>query len=68
METIEGKVTMKIPAGTQSGELFRIKGKGVPQLGRSGRGDQLVKIIVDIPKNISRDQRRALEDLGKAGL
>jgi len=68
VQTIDGHVNMKVPAGTQSGELFRIKGKGIPQLGRSGRGDQLVKIIVDIPKNISRDQRRILEDLGKAGL
>jgi molecular chaperone DnaJ len=68
VQTIDGKVNMKIPAGTQSGEVFRIKGKGVPILGRNGRGDQLVKIIVDVPKSPSREQKRIIEDLGKTGL
>lgn len=66
--TIDETVKMKVPAGTQSGELFRIKGHGVSNLGRSNRGDHLVKIIVDVPKNISRDQRKIIESLGKAGL
>lgn len=67
--TIEGAVHMKIPAGTQSGEIFRIKGQGVPQLGRSGRrGDQLVTVVVDIPKNPSRQQKKIIEDLKKSGL
>ena len=68
VETIDGHVSMKVPSGTQSGEVFRIKGKGVPVLGRSGRGDHLVKIIVDVPKNISRAQRKIIEDLEKEGL
>lgn len=69
VETIGGKMQMKIPAGTQSGEIFRIKGEGIPQLGRAGsRGDQLVTIIVDVPKNPSREQRRIIEELGNAGL
>lgn len=68
VETIEGLVSMKIPAGTQSGELFRIKGKGVPHLGRSSRGDQLVKVIVQIPKGLSRDQKKAIEGLSQVGL
>jgi len=69
IETIDEVVKMKIPAGTQSGEMFRIKGKGVPSLNRSGnRGDHLVKIVVDVPKNLSRDQRKVVEDLQKAGL
>jgi len=68
VETIDETVKMKIPAGTQSGELFRIKGKGVPSLGRTNRGDHLVKIIVDVPKNVSREQRKIIEQLGKAGL
>ena len=63
------EVEMKIPTGTQSGEIFRIKGEGVPELGRSGsKGDQLVTIIVDIPKNPTREQRKIIEDLGNAGL
>lgn len=54
---------MKIPAGTQSGEIFKIKGEGVPSLDRRGRGDHLVKIIVDIPKRLSRKQKELIEKL-----
>jgi molecular chaperone DnaJ len=69
VQTIEKKMLMKIPSGTQSGEIFRIKGQGVPHLNRSGaRGDQLIKIVVDIPKNPNREQRRIIEELGKIGL
>jgi len=68
VETIDGNITMKVPAGTQSGEVFRIKGKGVPELRKSSRGDHLVKITVEIPKNLSRAQRKIVEELGKEGL
>ncbi|MEI7621232.1 MAG: molecular chaperone DnaJ [Candidatus Moraniibacteriota bacterium] len=69
VKTIDGKLSIKIPAGTQGGETFRIKEKGVPQLGRtSTRGSQLVKIVVDVPKNLNREQKKLLEDLKKAGL
>jgi molecular chaperone DnaJ len=68
IKTIDETVRMKIPAGTQSGELFRIKGKGVPSLGRANRGDHLVRIVVDVPKNTSRQQKKIIEDLQKAGL
>lgn len=63
VETIAGQTIMKIPSGTQSGEIFRIKGEGVPFLQKSGRGDHLVKIIVRIPKNITREQRDLVEKL-----
>ncbi|MFC1756319.1 molecular chaperone DnaJ [Patescibacteria group bacterium] len=63
IDTVEGDVKMKIPSGTQSGEIFRVKGKGVPHLGRNGKGDHWVKIIVDIPKKISREQKRIIEEL-----
>lgn len=63
VETIEGNVKMKVPSGTQSGELFRIRDKGVPILGRRGRGDHLVKIIVEIPKKLSREQKKIIEQL-----
>jgi molecular chaperone DnaJ len=66
--TIDGTVSMKIPAGTQSGEIFRIKSRGIPFLGSSSRGDQLVKVIVDVPKSLNREQKRIIEDLGKLGL
>lgn len=68
VETIDGKVNMKIPTGTQSGESFRIKEKGSTHLGRSGRGDHFVKIVVDVPRNISRAQRKLLEELKREGL
>ncbi len=69
VRTINENISIKIPAGTQGGETFRIKEQGVPQLGRnSARGHQLVKIIVDVPKNLSRDQKKLLEELKKSGL
>jgi molecular chaperone DnaJ len=68
VKTIEGNLSMKIPAGTQSGDVFRIKNKGVPVLQRNGQGDQLIKIIVDIPKSPNREQRKIIEDLAKTGL
>lgn len=58
--TVDGDVKYKIPAGTQSGTLFRLKGKGVPRVNSSGRGDQYVKVIVDIPKNLNEKQKDAL--------
>jgi molecular chaperone DnaJ len=67
IETIEGKLILKIPAGTQSGETFRIKGKGVPDVHGRGRGNQLVKIIVRIPKKLTREQKRLIEELEKTG-
>lgn len=57
----EGKTTMKVPSGTQSGTLFRLKGKGVVDSGGYGRGDQMVRVIVEIPKNLSNDQKQLLK-------
>lgn len=59
--TVDGDVTYKIPAGTQSGTKFRLKGKGVPKLNGYGRGDQFVNVIVDIPKTLSDRQKEALK-------
>jgi len=63
VDTINGQLKMKIPSRTQSGEIFKIKGEGVPFLDRRGRGDHLVKIIVDIPKRLNRDQKKLIEKL-----
>ncbi|MFC1644957.1 molecular chaperone DnaJ [Patescibacteria group bacterium] len=68
VDTVDGKVKMKVPAGTQSKETFRIKGKGVPYLRGGGRGDQLVTVIVDIPKKLSRDQKKLVKELKESGL
>ncbi len=54
--TLDGKVEMKIPAGTQSSKIFRLKAKGLPKLGQYGRGDQLVRVLVEIPSKLSSEQ------------
>ncbi len=64
--TLDGKVQMKIPAGTQPGASFRLKGKGVPHLRGQGRGDQIVKVRVEVPKELNDEQRALLEKLAAA--
>ena len=59
--TLDGKVRMKVPAGTQSGKVFRLRGKGMPH--GSSRGDQHVRIVVETPVVVSARQRRVLEQL-----
>lgn len=61
--TIDGKAYVKIPAGTQSGQKLRLKGKGAPILGGSGRGDQIVVVKIVVPKNLSERAKRLIEDL-----
>ncbi len=63
VETIHGLISLKIPEGTQSATIFRIKEKGVPNLHGKGIGDHFVKINVKIPKNLNKKQKKALEDL-----
>ena len=63
INTIDGKVNLKIPPGTQSEKIFRLKGKGVPALHRRERGDQLVRIHVKTPEKLSRAQRELFEKL-----
>lgn len=64
--TLEGKVIMKVPAGTQSGKVFRLRNKGVPHLGDYGRGDQLVKVFVEVPTKLTKDQKRLLKQFAEA--
>jgi molecular chaperone DnaJ len=59
--TVDGDVKYKVPAGTQSGTVFRLKNKGVPRVNSHGRGDQYVKVIVDIPKSLNDKQKLALK-------
>lgn len=64
--TIDGKkVSLKIPEGTDSGQIFRIKGNGIPYLGSYGKGDQLVVIKVETPKKLSKRQKELLEEFAK---
>ncbi len=64
VRTIDGDVTMKIPAGTQPGEVFRIRGKGIGS-GHFDRGDHLVEITISVPKKLSSEEKRLIETLGK---
>ncbi len=61
--TLEGEETIKIPPGTQSGKVIRLRGKGVPRLRRNGRGDQLVILNVEIPRSLTPEQRALFEKL-----
>ena len=63
VETLDGSVKYKIPAGTQTGTVFRLKNKGVQKLRGSGRGDQYVKVVVDIPKDLTKKQEEAIKKL-----
>ncbi len=61
--TIDSKVKIKIPPGTQSGKIFRLKGKGVPSVQAYGRGDQLIHVNVWTPKKLNSEERALLEQL-----
>jgi molecular chaperone DnaJ len=63
--TLDGKVKLKIPSGTQSHKILRLKGKGIPQLGAYGRGDQLVRVIVEIPTRLNTEQKELLKKFGE---
>lgn len=63
--TLHGEYDLEIPEGTQSGQLFRVKGKGLPNP-HGGRGDLYVSIRVEVPSKLTREQRRLLEQLGQS--
>ncbi len=65
VETVLGKTQLKIPAGTQSGQVFRIKHKGMPVLNTSRFGDHYVTVDVEIPAKLSREERRLVEEWRK---
>ena len=60
--TVTGKAKMKIPECTQNGTVLRLKGKGFPSLRGGARGDMHVRIFIEVPKNLSREQRADLEN------
>ncbi len=65
--TLEEKMKIRVPAGTQTGAVFRLRGKGSPDLQRYGRGDQLVRVNVEIPVKLSARQRELLEEYAANG-
>jgi molecular chaperone DnaJ len=65
--TLDGPVEMDVPAGTQSGETFRLRNKGMPRLQRRGHGDLYVKLQIVTPESLNEEQREALEAFAEAG-
>jgi molecular chaperone DnaJ len=63
--SLDGSVSLKIPPGTQSGKVFRLKGKGIPYVDGKGRGDLLVKVNVVTPSRLDKKQRSLFEELAK---
>jgi len=66
MDTLDGKVKYTVPEGTQSGTVFRLKGKGIPHLQSSGRGDHFVTVVVDIPGGLKQEQKELLRKFGES--
>lgn len=64
--TIDGKVKYAIPEGTQTGTVFRLKGKGIPVLNGRGRGDQYVTVTIETPRNLNKEQKEALRKFSDA--
>lgn len=64
--TLDGKVKMKVPQGTQPGKIFRLKERGMPDVRGYARGDQLVRVNIEIPTDLSAQQRKLIEEFAKA--
>jgi molecular chaperone DnaJ len=65
VQTLDGQESLKVPAGTQTGTVFRLKGHGMPVLGGRGRGDLFVSVTVVTPTTLTREQRKLLEQLAQ---
>ncbi len=63
LPTIDGSISINIPKGSNSGKMLRLKGKGMPKYGTHGHGDLIVKILVELPKNLSDEERQLFEQL-----
>ena len=63
--SLDGKLELKIPAGTQNGKTFRFKGKGIPYIGGRGKGDLLVKVAIATPQHLDKEQRHLFEELAR---
>ena len=61
--TVDGKVSYKIPEGTQPNDTFKLKGKGIQRINSHGRGDQLIHVTIDVPKNLNEKQKKLLKEL-----
>jgi DnaJ-class molecular chaperone len=66
--TVDGEVKMKVRSGTQPATMIRLQGRGVPHLRGRGRGDHYIRLIVTVPKDMNREQRRLMQKLSESGL
>ena len=64
--TLEGKAAIKVPAGTQNGTVFKLRGKGMPHLRGSGQGQLLVRAVVEVPTKLTAGQREKLEEFAES--
>jgi molecular chaperone DnaJ len=60
--TLDGRANVRVPAGTQSGQIFKLRGKGIANIDGRGRGDLLARVIVEVPTQLSAEQRKKLEE------
>ena len=65
MPTLEGEESLKIPAGTQYADTFRLPGKGIPSLRGGRKGDQIIQVEISTPKSISKKQEKLLKEFEK---
>jgi molecular chaperone DnaJ len=65
--TLEAEETLEVPSGTPTGAVFRLKGQGVPRLGRRGRGDQVIRTVVEVPTKLNKKQKELLKQLAELG-
>lgn len=68
VQTVDGPVVLKIPAGTESGTIFKLRGKGVPGMHGYGRGDHLATAVPEIPKKLTKEQKHLLEQMKDQGM
>ena len=64
--TLDGKVTYSVHEGTQPGDVFKLKGKGIPHINGRGKGDQYVRVTVEVPKNLNSKQKDIIKQLESA--
>jgi molecular chaperone DnaJ len=63
--TLEGRAHLKVPSGTQSGQMFKLRGKGITNVNQRGRGDLFARLIVEVPSRLNAQQRRKLEEFAE---
>jgi len=64
--TLEGEAMLSVPAGTQSGTIFRLRGRGMPNPGSHGRGDILAKVVIEVPRKLTREQKNLMKQLDES--